>query len=187
MASEFIKSPVGRVSFPSVFEKTSYEGSEPKYSCTLLFDADDPGLKKLKRLAADAAKEKWHDKPPKGLKNPFRDGDEKEDLDGYEGKVFVKFSSTRKPQVIDRFKNEITDVEDFYAGCFARIMCNAYAYDNIGKGIAFGLGNILKTDDGEPFGIGASDPKDDFADDFDDDDEGGNSSSDDDDLGGLFD
>ncbi|MHA1286565.1 MAG: ssDNA-binding protein [Candidatus Thorarchaeota archaeon] len=186
--TDFIKSPVGRVSFPSVFEKTSFENSEPKYSVTLLFDADDPGLKKLKKLAAEAIKEKWNDDPPSNMHNPFRKGSEKPDLDGYEGKIFVKFSSTRKPQVMDKFKNELTDVEDFYAGCFAKVMCNTYAYDNIGRGVAFGLGHVLKVKDGDPFGAGSSDPMDDFADDFDDDDnDGDDSSNSSDDLDSLFD
>lgn len=46
---------------------------------------------------------------------------------------------------------------DVYSGCYARVSLNFYAFNTNGnKGIACGLGNIQKVDDGERLGGGAS-------------------------------
>jgi len=168
-----IKTPVFRVSFPNVFNPESFDGEDKgKFSITMLFD-EDTDLSALKKAAKKAAKEKWGKKLPKKLNSPFRDGAEKEgELDGYsEGMTFVRASSNRKPDVVDKQRNKLTEPEEFYPGCYAIATVNAFAYDTKGnKGVSFGLGNILKVDEGEPFGF-ASDPMDDFADDFDEDDE----------------
>ncbi len=145
-------SPVGRVSFPDAYKPRKMEGSDgdPKYAVTLLFD-DGADLAEMKAAAAAAAKEKFGDKV-KGLRSPFRAGDDKE-YDGYAGKTYVRFSSPQAPAVVDGRKQPITEASGrFYAGCFARVSWTCYAYDKGGnRGVAFGLGNIQKTGDGEPF------------------------------------
>lgn len=153
--------PVGRVSFPNLYKAQSINGSDPKYDLTLLFDkATD--LSVLKEAAEQAAKDKWGDKIPKNLRSPFRDGGEK-DLDGYDGKTFVRFSSKQRPGVVDAKKEPIEeDSGRVYAGMFARVSFTVYAYDTQGnKGVSFGLNNVQKIGDGEPFGT-RSNPDDDF-------------------------
>ena len=55
------------------------------------------------------------------------------------------------PGLIDaKTKQEIIDPKEFYSGCYARAAIVAYAYDNVSKGVAFGLQNLLKIRDGEP-------------------------------------
>jgi len=82
----------------------------------------------------------------------FRDGDEKSDLEGYPGNIFVTASNKNKPQVIDQRKNHLTSEEAFYAGCYARASVIAFAYDNKGnKGVSFSLQNLQKVGDGESF------------------------------------
>lgn len=160
-------SPIGRVSFPDAYKARKMEGSagDPKFAVTLLFDdtaQKSPEFAAMKAAAAAAAKNKWGDKIPKGIRSPFRDGNEK-DYDGYAGNVFVRFSSSERPGVVDGRKQEITeDSGRFYAGCFGRVSYTCYAYDNSGnKGVAFGLVNIQKTGDGEPFSS-RTDADDDF-------------------------
>lgn len=156
--------PEFRVSFPNVFEPKAFEGNDPKYGIVMLFDKSQD-LSKLKELMKKAVEEKWPDvaKRPKGLRNPIRDGDvDKAGVDGYQNKVFITASSKMKPALVDQNMQPIISAEDFYAGCYARASLTCYAYDKMGnKGVAFGLQNIQKMRDGEPFS-GRSKPEDDF-------------------------
>lgn len=152
--------PEFRVSFPHVFEKhTGFAGQEAKFSIVMLF-TKKTDLKELKRAAFNAATEKWGDKTkwPKQLRMPFRDGDEKSDLMGYEGTIFVSASSKQKPQVVGnkkvdgQFPQLSKEDEQFYAGCYARATLIAFAYDKAGnKGVSFSLQNVQKLKDGEQF------------------------------------
>lgn len=161
MATEKVLTPKFRVSFPAVFvPRSPMDGAEPKYSVVMLFPKD-ADLSKLKKIAKDAVTEKWGDKVPKNLRNPFRDGNEKE-LEGYEGMIFVTASSKMKPGIVNANREPIISADDFYAGCYARATVNAYAYDKNGNaGVAFGLKNIQKLEEGEPFS-GRTKPEDDF-------------------------
>jgi len=151
-----------RASFVKVFpgqEETNDKG-EKKFSLTLLFPKD-VDLSALKAAAAAARKEKWGDNPPKGLKSPFRDGDEKE-YDGYAGCIFVSARSKDQPGVIDADKSAITDPKRFYSGCYCRATLVAFAYDTgTNKGVSFALNNVQKLADGEPFSARTS-AEDDF-------------------------
>jgi hypothetical protein len=145
--------PKFRVSFPHVFKPSSFEGQEPKYSLVMLF-VKGSELKDMKRAANNAAVEKWgpKEKWPKNMRNPFRDGDEKAETDGYKGCTFVSASSKQRPQVVDNQVNEIIEESVFYPGCYARATLIAFAYDTKGnKGISFALQNIQKLGDGPAF------------------------------------
>lgn len=140
-----------RVSFPHVFEPTSFEGQEPKYSITMLFDKDDETLKLMKQVAGKIMKEKWGDKKPQNFNSPFRQGDEK-DYDGYAGKVYVKASSKNRPGVIGARNEVLKDGNEFYPGCWARATITCAAWDRFGKtGISFYLGNVQKLADDDAF------------------------------------
>lgn len=150
-------SPKFRASFPHLFEAHSgFENQEPKYSLTMLFDKKTD-LKELKRIVANAAAEKWgadRTKWPKALRLPFRDGDEKSDLQGYEGTIFCNATSKQRPGVVDKDLSAIAkdDQPGFYAGCYARASLMAFAYDKMGnKGVSFALQNVQKLDEGESF------------------------------------
>ena len=149
-----ITTPEFRVSFANVFKPRAFEGQEPKYSLCMLFDKKTD-LSALQKLAADAVAEKWPNPSdrPKGLRNPFRDGDkEKADVEGYEGKIFINASTKMKPGIVDQDVQPIISEEDFYSGCYARATLTAYAYDTAGnRGVAFGLQNLQKLRDGEAF------------------------------------
>lgn len=170
------KTPIGRVSFHSVFEPTAMEeGQEKKYGVTLLFgkkmSADQVALYKAMKAKAEAlCQEKFGcglDGKYKGkaIKSPFRNGSEKEHLDGYDDSIiFVRFSGRNRPGVKGPSMETITEKDGqlFYNGCFAHLTYTVYAYSKVNHGIAFGLVNIQKVANGEPFGAGVSDPDDDF-------------------------
>lgn len=162
----FPKTPIGRVSFASVFKPTAMsDDQEKKYSVTLLFP-EGTDLKEMKKLAEQTAVEKWGPKAKSmNLRSPFRDGGEKDHLDGYEeGITFIRFSGKNRPHVVDQQKNPIDpDSGEFYSGCYAHLTYTCYAYDQKGnRGVSFGLVNVQKVKDGEPFGAGQSDPDSDF-------------------------
>lgn len=140
-----------RVSFPHVFEPFSFQGQEPKYSLTMLFDKDDETVKMMKQLAARVMKEKWGNDKPKDFQSPFHMGDDK-NYDGYAGKVYIKASSKNRPGVLDQHNKVLTDGNDFYPGCWARATIVCGAWDNFGKtGISFYLGNVQKLADDDAF------------------------------------
>ena len=152
-----VVTPPFRVSFPAVFEKRGFEGSEPKFSLTAVFDPSSFGkgeaaaFKMMQAIAEAAAKEKFS-KPlsDPSLRAPFRDGAEKAHLEGFgEDLIFCTLSTKMRPGLIDRDRQPIMDEELFYAGCYARATVTAYAYANVSKGVAFGLHNIQKLGDGE--------------------------------------
>lgn len=157
-----IMTPAFRVAFPEVFTPGGMDPAKPKYSITMLFDKDED-ISELKRIAAAAKRDKWGEKIPSGLRNPFRNGDEK-DWTGFEGKIFVKAASKFKPGLVDADRVAIIDETEFYPGCWARATITAYAYDVSGnKGVAFNLHNLQKLKDDEPF-VGRIEAEDDFAD-----------------------
>lgn len=158
--------PMFRASFPYVFQpqKPRTEGQEAKYAITMLFDKKTD-LTAMKKAADLAAVEKWgtdKTKWPKKMKNPLNDGDDKEELMGYEGMTYVTARCKKMPGLIDAAKNDIIDENEFYAGCFARASLIAFAYDVDGnKGISFALLNVQKIKDGEKFS-GKTSAQDDF-------------------------
>lgn len=147
--------PEARLSYPYLFEKSEgMNGAEGKYQCELIFE---PGadLSELRAAANAAAKDKWGDNIPKNLRSPFRKGDDdREDKDGYEGRVFIGARSKDRPGiVVGRDRHACTDPSEIYGGCWVKASVTAFAYDTSGnKGVSFALNNVWKLRDGEPFG-----------------------------------
>lgn len=164
-----------RLSYANVWEPTSINGSNPKYSVSLIIPKSDTKTLTDINAAIDAAIEqgvgKFGGKKPNkaALKLPLRDGDTERDDEAYKNSYFVNANSTTAPQIVDRAVNPIIDRSEVYSGCYARVSINFYAFNSNGnRGIACGLGNIQKVRDGEPLG-GKSSAADDFATDVDDD------------------
>ena len=142
--------PAFRMSFPQLLEPKSIKGSEPKYSVACLFPEGEE-LKKIQKSVAAVIKDKWGDNPPKKLKLPIHDQEDKEEYDGYEaGNLFMTISSKYKPEVIMPNKAPLVDEEEVYPGRWARASVHVYAWDNeFGKGVSIGLNNLqlLANDD----------------------------------------
>ena len=164
-----------RLSYEHVWEPASVNGSNPKYSVSLIIPKDDAKTIAAINQAVDNAIKDGSAKfggkiPPKGaLKLPLRDGDTERDDEAYRNAYFVNANSTTAPQIVDHAVQPILDRSEVYSGCYARVSINFYAFNSNGnKGVACGLGNIQKVRDGEPLG-GKSSAADDFSTDLDDD------------------
>lgn len=166
----------GRFSYAHVFEPHAVEeGGTKKYSVSIIIPKKDKKtIKKINdavALAWEQGKGKMGGKVPKDWKHPLRDGDEERDEDeAYENSFFINANSNRKPGIVDADVEEIMSQDDFYSGCSGRASVNFYAF-NVGgnKGVAAGLQNLQKLEDGERL-AGGSSAADDFGDDDDDDD-----------------
>ena len=151
-----------RLSYANLFTPRSVNGSEPRYSCTLLVDKGDPVAMKLVRDAEDAAKKQFKEKfgDYKGkLKSVVYDGDEDfPDDENCEGKLVIRTSSKKQPgiKVLDSgMLVDALDEDEVYSGCFAAVEVNFYPYNQqSGKGVSAGLNNVLKLEDGTRLGGG---------------------------------
>lgn len=150
-----------RLSYVNIFTpKAISDGQDPKYSLCVLIPKKDKKTIKSIEDAIQAAIADGHDKlavkgvVPKNLKTPLRDGDEERSDDpAYEGCMFMNINSKNKPQVVDADLQVVIDPLEVYSGCYGRVSINFYAYAAQGnKGIAAGLGNVQKLEDGEALG-----------------------------------
>ena len=157
-----------RLSNANIFEPRSINGSEPKYSVSLIIPKDDTQQIEIIKQAIENAKErdkgKWNGKIPANLKLPLRDGDlERPEDEAYANSYFINANSTRPPAVvgteIDRATGKAIRLgeDEVYSGCYARVSINFYGFNAAGnRGIACGLGNIQKIADGERLGGGST-------------------------------
>lgn len=150
---------IGEFAYPSVFRPSApMEGDttkDPQYQLTVLWHKDDEGkLKKLKSKIEEVAVEKWGKKAvdmlKKGqLKNPLRDGDERE-ADWMDDHFFLTARSSDKPGCVDEDLEDIIDTNEIYPGAIGRMDIWLYAYDKAGnKGVGAILNNVQKTAPGE--------------------------------------
>lgn len=154
-----------RFCYVNVFEPTAMnEGDTPKYNiCILIPKSDTATIDKIKK-AIEAAKEvgkaKLADKNGRissNIKLPLRDGDEeRQDDPTFENHFFINANSLRQPSVVDRSLNPIMSRDEFYSGCYGRASINFYTYNVSSKGIAAGLNNLQKLEDGEMLAGGST-------------------------------
>lgn len=171
-----------RLSYVHIFTPQSVDGGDEKYSTAILIPKSDKETLRKIKAAIEAAKElgksKWGGKIPANLKTPLRDGDEERpDDEVYAGHYFLNATSKNKPGIAKpigkgpdgktKFQ-EITDTTEVYSGCYAKVSLNFYPFDQRGnRGVAAGLNNIVKVQDGDFLG-GRASVQDEFADeDFD--------------------
>ncbi len=91
-----------RLSYANIFEPKSINGSEPKYSVSLIIPKEDKQMIETIEKAIENAKErdkgKWNGKIPANLKLPLRDGDEERlEDEAYASSYFINANSTRPP------------------------------------------------------------------------------------------
>ena len=167
----FVRIPC-RISYAKIWKPgINKDGTPGKYSVALIIPKDDTAtiekINKAVKAAVVAGKSKLANSQgvvPKNIKLPLRDADEEGRTDeAYAGMMFLNANSSRKPQIVDRRKDPITDEEEVYSGCYCNVSVNFYAFnaDGTNKGIAAGLQNIQKVRDGERLS-GGSTADDDF-------------------------
>ncbi|UUZ85635.1 DUF2815 family protein [Paenibacillus sp. P26] len=172
-----------RLSYAKIWEPEEDKQGNPWYGTSVLIPKEDKDTVRKIKAAVDAAKEQgkslWGGKIPGSLKTPLRDGDEERpDDDAYRGHYFLNCKSKNKPGIAKpvgktpdgktKFQ-EITDTTEVYSGCYVKISLNFYPFSGESRGVAVGLNNIVKIQDGEPLGSSRVAVDDEFADeDFDD-------------------
>ena len=151
-----------RFSYANVFSpKAAQEGATPKYSVSIIIPKSDTktiaDINKAFEEVKAASAAVFGGAVPKLLKGGLRDGDAEKDDAAYANSYFINANSVNKPGVVDNDLNPIIDPSEFYSGCYGRASITFYPYNSNGsKGIACGLNNIQKTDDGEQLGGGSS-------------------------------
>ena len=145
-----------RFSYAHVHEpKAIQEGQKEKYSVSILIPKTDKATIGRINQAVETAKQeckgKWNGKIPAVLKLPLRDGDaERPDDEAYEGCMFLNANAVNKPGIVGPDGEELMSKEEFYSGCFGRASVNFYGYSAGGnKGVACGLNNLQKLEDGD--------------------------------------
>jgi hypothetical protein len=150
-----------RFSFVHVFEPAETLNGSLKYSASILIPKSDKDTVARFNKAFEETKQAnaafFGGSIPKVLKGGLRDGDTEKDDPIYAGHYFFNANSNEKPGIVDQDVNPIMDKDQFYSGCYGRASITMYPYDASGsKGIAFGLNNVQKLEDGEKFGGAAS-------------------------------
>lgn len=142
--------------------------AEPKYSVTLLIPKTDEAVKQnidasIEAAAVTAQTKLWGGVRPPVMPIPIHDGDGvRENGTPYgpecKGCWVITASSKQKPQVVHQSDiNTELAPQDIYSGMYARVTVNFFGYNQNGKrGIGCGLGNVMKTREGEPLGGGVS-------------------------------
>jgi hypothetical protein len=163
MSTRFVTGKV-RLSYAKIMRpgKNEMNGKSEYSAVVLVPKTDTDTINGLKAAAKAAIEKKFGGTPPKGLKNPLRDGDTSTKDDGspmgaeYKGHLFFNCKTDadrNKPSVIDSNNRELIDPDSVVSGDYVRLSVNAYAYDAVGnKGVAFGLNNVLLVAKGEPLG-----------------------------------
>lgn len=158
-----------RLSYVHLIEpRANKSGDDPKYSTTLLIPKTDFATKadidaSIQAAAQDAVSRVWNGAAPPQLRVPIYDGDgvrQSGEPFGEEcrGHWVMTASTFNKPQVVgvQNINQELLPRE-VYSGMYARVTIRFFGYSNSGnKGIGCGLGNVMKTRDGEPLSGSAS-------------------------------
>lgn len=157
-----------RFSYAYVFEPNG-DGEDKKYSVSLIIPKEDKltikNIKEAMKNAYEIGKEtKFQGKKIKDIFAILHDGDEERpDEVAYENSYYISASCRTKPGIVDKRKRVIEDTTEFYSGCYGLASINFYPYNTNGnKGIACGLNNLMKLEDGESLG-GRASAEDDFA------------------------
>lgn len=143
-------------------------GAEPRYSVTLLIPKTDAATKadidqSMKAAYEAAVVNEWKGARPQLRSVLIYDGDGRRN-DGSafgaecKGHWVITAGTKRKPQVVDISNvNSQLAPQDIYSGMYARVTLNFFSFSvNGNRGIGCGLGNVMKTRDGEPLAGGAS-------------------------------
>lgn len=164
-----------RIAFCQDLFKPGTFGGDPSakatYSATFLIPKGDPQAEQIQKALLMVAKEKWQAKGDKKLKDLtaqdkvcLRDGDMKDQYDGFEGCYYVKASSNTKVSVFDQRLDPVTEESGVvYGGCYVNASIDLWAQKNQwGERINASLRGVQKARDGDAFGAGSPASADEF-------------------------
>lgn len=163
-----------RLSYAQLFTAKAMQNADGslgklKFQATLLLDkkVHAADIVKIEALIQRACLDKFGKANVK-LKNVcLRDGEEKEDTEGYGPEImFVPASNETRPPVVDR--DGVTPLVEqdgrIFSGCYVNACIRLYAYDHPkgGKGVSASLQAVQFYKDGPAFGAGRVKPEDVF-------------------------
>lgn len=153
-----------RLTFAHILEPWTAPGDDPskaKYQTGILIPQNEKKAVAAIEQCIEAAKKdgvttKWKGRMPAKLVSPLNDGDEKTEAGSeFAGHFYINAKSTKRPSVVDRKFNPITDPDSIYSGCWALINVDFYPYDASGnRGVAVALNSVMKLYDDEQLGGG---------------------------------
>jgi|TARA_R110002110_G_scaffold124244_1_gene301526 hypothetical protein len=152
-----------RLSFPSIFNKSEFNGQVGKFEATFLMNKESQAKMITDVQAQIALIQKDNKAKVSPDKLCLKDG-EFVDYDGYAGCMSIKAGSNRRPTIIDRDKAPIVEDDNIvYAGCYVNAVIELWYQDNsYGKRVNCNLLGIQFAKDGDTFGAGDTDVSDDF-------------------------
>lgn len=163
-----------RLSYEHIFTPSAFDDSQDaKYSATLIIPKDHPDVPAIKKALYEAGAEKypaafasgkgW----PKGYTCALKDADTDTNSNGetlaegnpeYAGCYILRADSTRRPVVVGRRKEALTEADGvIYSGCYINVSTAAAAYEfgKVKKGVKCYLNGVQFVKDGERFGSDA--------------------------------
>ena len=152
-----------RLSFPSIFNKSEFNGQVGKFEATFLMNKES----QAKMITDVESQIALIQKDNKAKVSPdkicLKDG-EFVDYDGYAGCMSIKAGSNRRPTVLGRDKAPVVEEDNIvYAGCYVNAVIELWFQDNsYGKRVNCNLLGIQFAKDGDTFGAGDTDVSDDF-------------------------
>ena len=164
MATTRVTTKKVRFSYVHVFEPTAMtefdangKPTVKKYSSAILIPKNDKvtvqAIQEAIQLALVEGKSKhFGGNIPTKWANPLRDGDEeKPDDEVYAGHYFLNAKSIKRPVILGPDKELLVDKDDFYSGCYGRVVLNFYAYGFKvpSRGVAVGFESAMKLEDGD--------------------------------------
>lgn len=143
-----LNTPPATLSFQNLMTpRPRFDGQDPVYGCSLIFDEKEQKSKQYKALkdaCAAAARKKWGDNVNlKNVEMPFRDAGTKA-YDGYHaGDTFISPWSKNKPGIVDANRDDVHLPEEVWSGLLVRANVTPFAWDAKGKkGVSFGLNHV---------------------------------------------
>ncbi len=142
--------------------RAAQEGGPKKFSACCLIPKEDKKQVKEIEKAIENAKQQGIAKgmyteaqtKAKDFRMCLRDGDEEVAAEQrpahYKGHYFFNCSSDAQPGIIGPDGKPILNPDSFYSGCYGHVDVNFYPFNKKGgKGVAAGLNNIMKAQDGD--------------------------------------
>lgn len=156
-----VKIPECRIAFAQLFTAKQVNGEgEPAFSASFIIPKTAACVKLLNATIDKVAQEKWKEKAPALLKTLrasdkvcLRDGDLKENYEGFPGNFFVSARNKTRPVIKNRDTSPLVEADGKpYSGCYVHAVLDIWAQDNkYGKRVNATLQGVQFVKDGDAF------------------------------------
>ena len=154
-----------RLSFPSLFNRSMFQGTEGKFEATFLIPKEDKAtIDTINKAIAALYAENKIKVPLTADKVCFKDGNtisnkDGDVMDGYQGCMSFKAASNKPVQIVNRDKSPITEEQNIiYAGCYVNAVVGLWWQSNAyGKRVNGNLMAVQFVKDGDNFGSSSFD------------------------------